>query len=242
MKIALPRWLLMLILTFSLAACQAVMHEKGVIIDPKAVAEIQPGLTTQLQVQELLGSPTIVNVFKKERWIYIHDRQYKNIQRTFSRVANRVEITFDNWGIVKTIHRNFGEDILDPETVPGADNRPGTSWWAWFLDWENDSAIPAFPRPEYTANWEVPTPMKDASAKSSHHISKRRPLWKRLLLIRDTPATVEKSTPPSTKFGSDEDGWWQDVWDSDPTTAQRGNTGEESPSEPEGDSKAWWPF
>lgn len=114
-----------------LSGCQAVIHEKGTILDPKTVDHIEVGLTSRNEVRMLLGPPTFVNNFREERWIYIQDRQFKNMQRTFSRAANRIEITFDESGTVADMKRNFGDTLLDPTTLPEAQNEQSWFGWLW---------------------------------------------------------------------------------------------------------------
>ncbi len=118
-------------LSLSLVACQATVHEKGTLLNPKTVAQIRKGVTTRAQVKDLLGVPTVVNSFRKERWSYVQDRQYKNIQRTFARVINRVEITFDQRGVVQEIQHNFDDELLDPQTLPDASNSQAWFGWLW---------------------------------------------------------------------------------------------------------------
>ena len=125
--------------SLSLIACQAVVYEKGTVLNPQNVARIKAGETTRAQVKDLLGVPTIVNSLRKDRWIYVQDRQFKNIQRTFARVINRVEITFDERGVVKNIQHNFDQELLDPQSLPEAHN--AKSWFAWL--WDGAYARPA---------------------------------------------------------------------------------------------------
>ncbi|MBF0160652.1 MAG: outer membrane protein assembly factor BamE [Magnetococcales bacterium] len=126
-----------------LIACQATVHEKGTILNPYTVAQIKVGQTTRAQVKELLGVPTIVSSLRKDRWAYVQDRQFKNVQRTFSRVINRVEITFDERGVVKEIQNNFDDVLLDPQTVPEAKNTQ--QWFAWL--WGGEYMRPAIGGP-----------------------------------------------------------------------------------------------
>ena len=129
----LPRCLLLAItvaLSLSLAACQAVLHEKGTILDPKVVSQIREGATTKAQVRAMLGTPTFVSSLRNDRWSYLQDRHYKNWQKTFARVINRVEIFFDGRGIVQEVRHNFNGALLDPRTEPGAKSRQG-----WVEKW-----------------------------------------------------------------------------------------------------------
>ncbi|MEO5378683.1 MAG: outer membrane protein assembly factor BamE [Magnetococcus sp. DMHC-6] len=190
------------ILILSLSACQAVMHEKGTILKPEDVNSIKIGVTNQQQVRDLLGSPTLVNLFRKERWIYIQDREYKNLQRTFTRVANRVEITFDQRGIVQEIDRNFQDKILDPNEVEKS-NDTQSSWLAWFLDTENRDS--------------PPSPLMNKETTQAQEDS--RPLWKKLLFIRNEDKKFADQLPqPETSITPEKEGWWRNMWSSDPTT------------------------
>ncbi|MBF0420268.1 MAG: outer membrane protein assembly factor BamE [Magnetococcales bacterium] len=119
----------LVVFSLFLASCQAVVSESGNIIEPAKVEQIHVGLTSRDDVLKLLGPPTLVNTFRQERWVYIQDRQFRNIQRTFSRVANRLEITFDEGGLVKDIKRNFNDTLYDPrEVAKPSDERSYTKW------------------------------------------------------------------------------------------------------------------
>jgi outer membrane protein assembly factor BamE (lipoprotein component of BamABCDE complex) len=141
-KVLMPRPLLKLphlilfILLVGLGGCQARIHETGTVIRPEDVNKIVVGVTNFREVRKLLGPATIVNSFRQKRWIYIQDRRYKNIQRTFARSANRIEITFNSQGIVEKLERNFGETLLDPENDPDAELK--SRWGGWFWKGEYD--------------------------------------------------------------------------------------------------------
>ncbi len=120
---------ILLVCSLFLAACQAVVSESGNIIEPGKVDQIHIGQTHRDEVIKLLGPPTLVNTFREERWIYIQDRQFKNIQRTFSRVTNRIEITFDTNGQVRDIQRNFNDTLYDPRNVSKENEDKGYTRW-----------------------------------------------------------------------------------------------------------------
>lgn len=119
----------LLVSSLFLTSCQAVVNESGSIIEPEKAAQIQIGTTTRDEVLKLLGPPTLVNTFRQERWIYIQDRQFKNIQRTFSRVTNRIEITFDGSGFVRDVQRNFKDALYDPREISKQKEDRGYSGW-----------------------------------------------------------------------------------------------------------------
>lgn len=119
----------LIVFSLFLASCQAVVKESGNIIEPAKVEQIHTGVTNRDEVLKLLGPPTLVNTFRQERWVYIQDRQFRNIQRTFSRVANRLEITFDEGGLVKDIKRNFDEALYDPREVSKPSDEKSYAKW-----------------------------------------------------------------------------------------------------------------
>jgi outer membrane protein assembly factor BamE (lipoprotein component of BamABCDE complex) len=127
----LPR-IIFFILLIALAGCQARMQDTGTMIKPEDLNKIVTGVTNYQEVRKILGPATIVNTFRRERWIYIQDRRYKNLQRTFSRAANRIEITFNNQGIVEKIERNFGDTLMDPEKDKYSELK--SRWGSWFWD------------------------------------------------------------------------------------------------------------
>ncbi|MBF0357746.1 MAG: outer membrane protein assembly factor BamE [Magnetococcales bacterium] len=135
----LPRTIFFLILLIGLAGCQARMQETGSMIKPEDVNKIVVGVTNHEEVKKLLGPATIINTFRRERWIYIQDRRYKNMQRTFARAVNRIEITFDKQGIVEKIERNFGDSLIDPENNESSSLR--SKWGSWF--WKGSYDKPA---------------------------------------------------------------------------------------------------
>ncbi|MBF0382532.1 MAG: outer membrane protein assembly factor BamE [Magnetococcales bacterium] len=120
------------ILLIAVAGCQARLQDTGTMIKPEDIDKIVVGVTNYQEVRKLLGPATIVNTFRRERWIYIQDRRYKNLQRTFSRAANRIEITFNNQGIVEKIERNFGDKLMDPEKDKYSELK--SRWGSWFWD------------------------------------------------------------------------------------------------------------
>ncbi|MBF0186331.1 MAG: outer membrane protein assembly factor BamE [Magnetococcales bacterium] len=123
----------LLSLLLLLTACQAAMHEKGSILDPDKVDKVKVGVTTRTEVKSLLGHPTFVNSFRDERWLYVHDRAYRDLQYTYSRAFNRVEVTFDDAGVVKDLKKNFDEALLDPTKMPEA-QRGDVGWWHRFSE------------------------------------------------------------------------------------------------------------
>lgn len=135
-----PR-IILFILLIGLAGCQARIQDSGSVLKPDDVDKIIVGVTDFQEVRRLLGPPTVVNSFRRRRWIYIQDRKYKNIQRTFSRAANRIEITFDSQGIVEKLERNFGENLIDPELEPNAELKSNFGDWIWSGEYDSPATV-----------------------------------------------------------------------------------------------------
>ncbi|MEO5330702.1 MAG: outer membrane protein assembly factor BamE [Magnetococcus sp. YQC-5] len=156
-----------LLLALFLTGCQAQLHESGVILNPEATAKIHPGITTRAEVLERLGPPTLVNTFNSNRWLYVQDRKFQNMQRTFSRVANRIEITFDSNGVVQDIKKNFNDQVWDPTQVPEANSDKGWMSWLWDRSYIHPATNPSAPsssgvspKAAESSNQAEPTPSK----------------------------------------------------------------------------------
>lgn len=89
-----------------LGACEPMIHTDGQVLDENKVAVIQPGVQTEADVEELLGTPSSTSVFGNKTWLYISKRT--------SRIAflepdvlaqNITEITFDESGVVASIRQ-----------------------------------------------------------------------------------------------------------------------------------------
>ena len=171
-----PLWMILFVFSLSLTACQAVLHEKGSILDPKKVAQIKVGETTRAEVKDILGIPTIVNAYQKNRWSYIQDRQYKNLQRTFSRAVNRVEITFDPQGVVQSVQHNFGQELMDPETLPAAKNDKPWLRWLWNGDYIRPATEAEWQKPPSRPNTVKVAEASEPTPSDSHEPS--QPWWK----------------------------------------------------------------
>ncbi|MBF0589064.1 MAG: outer membrane protein assembly factor BamE [Magnetococcales bacterium] len=128
------RTILAIMAALMLAACQAVVHEKGSIIKPELVEQIVVDVTTHDEVLELLGPPTHINPFQSTRWLYIQDRSYKDLQVVYARAFNTLELEFDSGGVVRHISRNFEDELIDPTNLPEAMKDPSV----WKRIWGDD--------------------------------------------------------------------------------------------------------
>ncbi|MBF0605701.1 MAG: outer membrane protein assembly factor BamE [Nitrospirae bacterium] len=164
-----PLRISLLVSSLFLASCQAVISESGNIIDPTKVEQIHIGTTTRDEILKLLGPPTLTNTFRQERWIYIQDRQFRNIQRTFSRVTNRLEITFDSGGVVQDIQRNFEDSLYDPRTANEGNKDEGYTQWLFGGEFAKPNNNPK-PTQESPVT-ESPTEKSTEKSKDATHSS-----------------------------------------------------------------------
>ena len=92
------------VVVLGLAACQSRYDTHGNLPDPDRVAQLTVGQDTRERVEELLGSPSSVNVFDKEAWYYISEET-----ETFAFFEPKVKkrkvlvLRFDKQGVLSDI-------------------------------------------------------------------------------------------------------------------------------------------
>ncbi|MBF0177212.1 MAG: outer membrane protein assembly factor BamE [Magnetococcales bacterium] len=216
--------LLALCMSLALPSCQTLVQEQGNMLDPFKVARIQEGRTTRKEVLDLLGSPTIVNSFKPDRWIYLQDSRYDKFQ-----AVNRVEIEFDRKGVVHYLERNFANEIWKPEQLSAAEKDRSFRYLRNLMENDIRDLTPNSP----VANRHVPLV---ADPNQSFQNASRKPGFLERLFSR------WKSTPakPDTTFSPRDAGWWRGIWSSDPT-ASTDNAAKKSP-DTDDDGQAHIPF
>lgn len=213
------------IIALLVTACQPVLKEKGNILEPDKVATLQSGVTTRAQVLKALGSPTLVNSFQKERWIYIQERLFDG-----KRVVNRLEIEFDAQGRVREVQRNFDDQLLDPQTAAVTEEDPSSwrrIWNAWTRD---DKRVAVKAREGEPSSWEgIINP----------------PSWWQRVFNREQYAASQPA--PEVTYAPEESGWWQGMWERDPSQPLAPESGpltdpaaNVEPARPEGGGKQIW--
>jgi outer membrane protein assembly factor BamE (lipoprotein component of BamABCDE complex) len=101
-----------------LAACAGEEIQRGYIFNPSNLAKIKAGESTQSDVLQTLGSPSLRSDFEVERWHYIGDKT-----RKFSVLDPTVEehdvvtVEFDGEGKVGKIERQNVTDMNDIDVV-----------------------------------------------------------------------------------------------------------------------------
>ena len=112
----------------ALAACTTAnpIDQRGNLPEADKLAQIKPGTTTAQTVTQLLGSPSAVDVFDANVWLYISQKTRPVALREPILLDQQVvQIRFDDKGIVQDVlHRS----LADSEKVapnPNATPAPG---------------------------------------------------------------------------------------------------------------------
>jgi outer membrane protein assembly factor BamE (lipoprotein component of BamABCDE complex) len=91
-------------LSFSLSSCVAQVASHGNTVEPERVSQIVPGVSSQQDVEVLLGSPSSVSVLDGQTWYYIGKRS-RSIAFLEPDVLERqvLSIQFNPDGIVQSM-------------------------------------------------------------------------------------------------------------------------------------------
>ena len=98
--------------------CSPKLDVHGHVGDPEALAEIRPGVQTQDQVAELLGTPSAVATFDDARWYYITRRTETVAFYDPDLVSQQiVVIAFDEGGVVTEVASFAAEEAREIDPV-----------------------------------------------------------------------------------------------------------------------------
>lgn len=101
-----------------LAACQAVVDQRGHVVDEDMTAKLHIGSTTKQEIMQTFGSPSSTSTFGEETWYYIQQRKvgqaFLRPEITEQKVT---QITFDSSGVVKTVNGYGLDDKVDVAIV-----------------------------------------------------------------------------------------------------------------------------
>ena len=85
-------------------ACTANVSTHGHTLSESDLAQIRPGVTSREEVARLLGSPSTVSAFDKERWFYVSQRnEVMSFYKADITQQDVVRIDFDASGIVSDV-------------------------------------------------------------------------------------------------------------------------------------------
>jgi len=112
----------------ALAACSTAnpIDQRGNLPEADKLAQIKPGTTDAATVTQLLGSPSSIDVFDANVWLYVSQKTRLVALREPALLDQQVvQITFDDKGIVRNVlHRS----LADSEKIapnPNATPAPG---------------------------------------------------------------------------------------------------------------------
>ena len=87
-----------------MTACTANVSTHGHTLSESDLAQIKPGVTSREEVARLIGSPSTVGTFDKERWFYISQRnEVMSFYKADITQQDVVSIDFDASGIVSDV-------------------------------------------------------------------------------------------------------------------------------------------
>jgi outer membrane protein assembly factor BamE (lipoprotein component of BamABCDE complex) len=109
-------------LTLQLGACTANVAAHGHRLDGAALAQVEPGRSSQRDVAQLLGSPSSLATFDDRTWYYVSQRTERHsFYHTTVVSQDVVAIEFDEQGTVSRVDRHDLNgareiDLVDRET------------------------------------------------------------------------------------------------------------------------------
>ena len=124
--------LLVLCATALLGACEPTIANRGNILDPVAIAEIKPGVTTREEVAAKLGTPTSISTFDDKIWYYVgrQTEQYSFLSPEVMK-QQATEIDFDDKGIVTAAKNLDLSKAADANPVDRATPTFGHDYTIW---------------------------------------------------------------------------------------------------------------
>jgi outer membrane protein assembly factor BamE (lipoprotein component of BamABCDE complex) len=99
-----PLLLALLLAASALGSCTANVSTHGHALSESDLAQIRPGVTSREEVLRVLGSPSTVGTFEKERWFYVSQRnEVMSFYKADVTQQDVVRIDFDASGIVSDV-------------------------------------------------------------------------------------------------------------------------------------------
>ncbi len=103
-----------LLMALVLGACAPITATRGNLVEPERLARIEVGRSTDEDVVDILGSPTVTGTFDDNRWYYVGQ---VTEQRAFFRpeIASQqiIAIAFDTDGVVAAVDRISEEEARE---------------------------------------------------------------------------------------------------------------------------------
>lgn len=120
-----------LVIGLPLSGCsffQAQSTTRGDPIDGVALKQLVPGTTTQADATALLGSPTTVETFNDNAWVYISQITRPQVGRLPAVLEQRVVVlNFNQSGVLDKVKVYDKADGKNVSMAPGTTKSPGSS-------------------------------------------------------------------------------------------------------------------
>ena len=101
-----------------LAACAPEISNHGYYLDETALAQLEPGRTTQDGTLQLLGSPSAIAIFDDNVWYYVSQRRERMSFYQEQVVDQKVvTVIFDDQGVVRDVARQDLDDAFEVSLV-----------------------------------------------------------------------------------------------------------------------------
>jgi len=113
-----PRIFAALLLALLLAACSATVQEHGQRLNPQDLAALEPGVTTKEEVAQILGSPSTVDPFDPNTWVYVSQKMRKVSFRSDLADQTVLVLRFDEDGVLRKVERRGLEQAARIEPLP----------------------------------------------------------------------------------------------------------------------------
>ena len=108
----------LIVCVIALGACSPKVAQRGVMPDIDAIASIVPQESDKTDVERRLGSPSSINMFGQETWMYIGETT-ETVAFLDRKVNERsvLIVTFDEKGVVQDIQAHGLDVARDVEPV-----------------------------------------------------------------------------------------------------------------------------
>ena len=102
----------------SLNGCSPIVAQRGSMPDVDAIATITPHKSTKNDVERVLGSPSSINMYGDETWLYVGETT-ETVAFFKSKVSERsvLLITFDKDGLVTSMESHGLDEARDIRPV-----------------------------------------------------------------------------------------------------------------------------
>lgn len=105
-------------------------HYRGIAVTQDELSQLTPGVSSQADVQAVLGPPTVQEVFDNNKWVYISQITKMRIAQTEGvKQQHVVVVSFNNNGVMQNVKqetlKNAIQVAMDPKKTPAPGGKAG---------------------------------------------------------------------------------------------------------------------